>query len=66
MANGAVQNDYNAGATRAVEQASDYAHLPPLQKKIMEIVAAEDGEDGLHVSAVSRQVGGGVAGEDVM
>ena len=44
---------------------SAYAALPPLQKKIMEVVAREDGEDGMHVSMVSRQVGT-TSGEAVM
>lgn len=42
-----------------------YSHLPPLQKRIMEIVAKEDGDDGLHVSAVSRALGA-QKGDDVM
>ena len=36
---------------------SAYAALPPLQRKIMEVVAQEDSEDGMHVSAVTRHVG---------
>jgi len=44
---------------------SAYASLPALQRKIMEVVAQEDSEDGMHVSAVSRQVGTST-GEEVM
>ena len=44
---------------------SAYATLPPLQAQIMHIVAGEESEDGIHVSAVSRQVNGSSA-EQVM
>ncbi|ORY30547.1 hypothetical protein BCR39DRAFT_528659 [Naematelia encephala] len=69
--NGAgTHDDYSAGNVQngngngnGLESA--FAALPPLQRKIMEIVAAEDGDDGMHVSTVSRQVTG-FKTEDVM
>ncbi|KAL7420751.1 Replication factor A protein 2 [Cryptotrichosporon argae] len=61
------QNDYAAGAhSNGGSAATAYAHLQPLQRRIMEIVAAEDNEDGMHVSLVSRQVGMGAGGDQVM
>lgn len=57
-------NDYTAGA--ATNGASDqWASLPPIQRRIMEVVSKEESEDGMHVSAVSRKVGN-AASEDVM
>lgn len=34
-----------------------YDHLPPIQKAVMEIVAAEPSDEGLHVQVISRSVG---------
>jgi replication factor A2 len=45
---------------------SAYAQLPPLQRSIMELVSANDDDDGMHVSAVSKSVGGMSNGEAVM
>lgn len=59
----ASANDYAAPGTGA-GNASEYADLPPLERKIMEIIAAVDDDDGVHVSTVSRQCGG--SGEEVM
>lgn len=58
-----MANAYAAGSTSA--SGNEYAHLPPLQRKVMEFVAAEEHEDGMHVSAVSRQCVN-ASGEDVM
>lgn len=59
----ASANDYAAPGA-AAGNASEYADLPPLERKIMEIIAAVDDDDGVHVSTVSRQCGG--SGEEVM
>ena len=59
-----MAGDYSAGTINGVDT-SAWANLPPLQKKIMEIVAAEEHDDGMHVSVVSRQMGN-VSGEEVM
>ncbi|EIW67669.1 hypothetical protein TREMEDRAFT_18062, partial [Tremella mesenterica DSM 1558] len=60
----APNNDYNAPVGMTTTE-SPYANLPPLQRKIMEIVSKEESEDGMHVSAVSRSMTG-TKGEDVM
>lgn len=60
-----VDNAYAAPAGNVQSNNDSYSHLQPLQKRIMEIVAQEDGDDGLHVSAVSRALGG-QKGDDVM
>jgi replication factor A2 len=57
MTGAAKANDYAGGAAAGAVSSSDYAHLPALQRKVMEIVAAEEHEDGLHVSTVSRHCG---------
>jgi replication factor A2 len=62
-----VSSDYKAGAAGnggGVDH-SAWASLPPLQRKIMEVVSAETDEDGIHVSLVSRQVGN-ADGQQVM
>jgi replication factor A2 len=61
----ATRNDYNAGGVTNGGMESAYGALPPLQRKIMEVVAGEDSEDGMHVSLVSKQVGNS-SGEEVM
>ena len=60
-----MRNDYSAGGVTNGRMESAYASLKPLQRKIMEVVTSEDSEDGMHVSAVSRQVGN-LSGEQVM
>lgn len=60
----ASANDYAAPGNAGAGNASEYADLPPLERKIMEIVSAVDDDDGVHVSNVSRQCGG--SGEEVM
>ncbi|ORX37236.1 hypothetical protein BD324DRAFT_650842 [Kockovaella imperatae] len=55
-AGGAVANDYSAGTTNGADS-SAWAGLPPLQRKIMEIVAADDTDEGIHVATVTRQMG---------
>lgn len=58
VASGAAKaNDYASGAAAGGVQSADYAHLPPLQRKVMEVVSAEEHEDGMHVSNVSRFCG---------
>lgn len=57
----AKANDYAGGAAAGGVQSSDYAHLPPLQRKVMEVVSAEEHEDGMHVSNVSRFCGNATA-----
>ncbi|KAL1413150.1 Replication factor A protein 2 [Vanrija albida] len=61
---GANHSDY-AAAAPAATSANDWAHLPPLHRKVMEIVSAEEHEDGMHVSLVSRRCGT-ANGEEVM
>lgn len=61
---GANHSDYAAAAPAAIS-ANDYAHLPPLQRKVMEVVSAEEHDDGIHVSLVSRRCGT-ANGEEVM
>jgi hypothetical protein len=43
-----------------------YAELPPLQKTIMELVAANNDDNGMHVSMISKVAGANFKGDDVM
>ena len=52
----AAANDYTANTSSVNE--SNYAALPKLQREIMELVAKDDTDEGMHVSAVSRGVSG--------
>lgn len=60
---GAVAGDYNAATTTG--GGTDYSYLVPLQRKVMELVAAEEHEDGIHVAAVSKNCGS-ATGVEVM
>lgn len=44
---------------------NSYSHLPPLQRKIMEIVSADSSGEGMHVKHVGRMCGAS-NGEEVM
>ncbi|RSH90941.1 replication factor A protein 2 [Saitozyma podzolica] len=57
--------DYAAPAANGGPDSSAWAHLPPLHKKIMEVVSREDSDDGMHVSSLTRAVSSG-SGEDAM
>ena len=35
-----------------------YASLPPMQRKIMSFVKENDTDEGMHVSAITKAVGG--------
>jgi replication factor A2 len=52
----AAANDYTANTSSVNE--SNYAALPKLQREIMELVAKDDTDEGMHVSVVSRGVSG--------
>ena len=52
----AVSGDYTAGTTIGSGDAA-YAHLPPLQRKIIEYVVTDTSDEGVHVSTVSRAIG---------
>jgi replication factor A2 len=60
-------NDYTA-TNIAQDNESAWAALPRLQREIMELVAKDDSDEGLHVSTISRGVSqnGKHKGEDVM
>ncbi|WWC88544.1 uncharacterized protein L201_003455 [Kwoniella dendrophila CBS 6074] len=61
---GSSHADYSAGV-QSHSNESAFSGLPALQRRIMEFVSKDDTDDGMHVSAISRQVGSG-NGEDVM
>jgi replication factor A2 len=65
-ANGTTASDYTANIAQDNESA--WAALPRLQRAIMELVAKDDTDEGLHVSVISRGVSGNGEhkGEDVM
>lgn len=58
-----MQSDYaaapanNANANGGANP--DWAHLPVMQRKIMELVSKDVTDEGMHVSAISRTVGAG-------
>jgi hypothetical protein len=52
----AATNDYTANISS--ENESNYAALPKLQREIMELVAKDETDEGMHVSVVSRGVSG--------
>jgi hypothetical protein len=61
-------NDYTANTSVAAANESLYAALPKLQRDIMELVAKDDTDEGMHVSTISRAVSGNgkSSGEQVM
>ncbi|OCF46008.1 replication factor A2 [Kwoniella heveanensis CBS 569] len=61
---GATHDDYSAGV-QSNNAESAFAGLPTLQRKIMEYVAQDDTDDGVHVSLITRQVTG-FKSDDVM
>ncbi|WVR06489.1 hypothetical protein IAU60_003520 [Kwoniella sp. DSM 27419] len=61
---GSTHNDYSANV-QSNNNESLFATLPPIQRKIMEFVHQDDTDDGVHLSLVTRQVGG-FKSEDVM
>ena len=61
---GAQQADYSAGVV-AGGAADSYASLPAMQRKIMQVVGANDTDEGMHVSAITKAVGGNNS-EEVM
>ncbi|WVQ96494.1 hypothetical protein IAU59_003599 [Kwoniella sp. CBS 9459] len=63
-AGGATHDDYSAGV-QSNNAESAFAGLPTLQRKIMEYVAQDDTDDGVHVSLITRQVTG-FKSDDVM
>lgn len=59
-----MQSDYSAGGMANNNNGNaggnpDWAGLPPIQRKIMEYVATDTSDEGMHVSAISRTVGAG-------
>ncbi len=57
--------DANSYAAPAAGGGDNYGHLPPMQKKIMEIVSADSSGEGMHVKHVGRMCGA-VNSEEVM
>ena len=60
-----MRNDYHAAGHTNGGMETAYSALPPLQRRIMEVVAKEESDDGMHVSSVSRQITN-ANGEEVM
>ncbi|WVQ83041.1 hypothetical protein IAT38_005179 [Cryptococcus sp. DSM 104549] len=55
---GASHNDYNVGSTTTVT-ASAWEHLPPLERKIMDVLNEDrDNEEGMHCTVIQRAIGG--------
>lgn len=53
----ATSGDYAAATTGAAT--NNFAHLPPLQRKIMEVVSADGSDEGMHVQRIGRMCGSG-------
>ncbi|TXT09750.1 uncharacterized protein COLE_03684 [Cutaneotrichosporon oleaginosum] len=57
--------DANSYAAPAAGGGDSYGHLPPQQKQIMDIVAADSSGEGMHVTHIGRMCGG-MTREEVM
>jgi hypothetical protein len=44
--------------THGAADTDAHAHLPSMQRRIMQIVGQDDTDEGMHVTAITKQIGG--------
>ncbi len=57
-----MHSDYAAAPTHNAHAGGgnpEWASLPPVQRKVMEYVTTIEADEGVHVSEISRKLGGG-------